>query len=228
MPFFPTDLPSFLALIKANGDIAYSLMFAWASSHSLLLALFGGYAAHSGALNFPALIVVCWAGTLAGDVLRFWIGRLWGLRLLKRWPRIDGAVRKAAALAERHAILMILLHRYPHGIRGIAGFAYGMSKMSWWLFLAVNFVAAGIWAVSAVSIGYAFGEVSEKVMSDASSSLGGVTLVVFLGLSWWLSRKFDAVATAALQKPAQQLDAAPGSDAARRERRLRNKAVKLK
>ena len=47
---FPTDLTSFLDLIRQHGDAAYSIMFAYASSHSLLLALFAGYAAHSGAL----------------------------------------------------------------------------------------------------------------------------------------------------------------------------------
>ena len=46
---FPTDLTSFLELIRQNGDAAYILMFAYATSHSLLLALFAGYAAYSGA-----------------------------------------------------------------------------------------------------------------------------------------------------------------------------------
>ena len=43
---FPTDLASFLELIRQHGDAAYSLMFAYAASHSLLLALFAGYAAY--------------------------------------------------------------------------------------------------------------------------------------------------------------------------------------
>ena len=51
MPFFPSDLTSFLTLVREQSDLVYSMMFAWASSHSLLLALFGGYAAHAGALN---------------------------------------------------------------------------------------------------------------------------------------------------------------------------------
>jgi hypothetical protein len=62
-----------------------------------------------------------------------------------------------------------LFHRYPHGIRGVAGFAYGISQLPWPTFLALNFVAAGLWSCAIVSAGYAFGQVSEKVMSDASS-----------------------------------------------------------
>jgi membrane protein DedA with SNARE-associated domain len=188
---FPTDLASFLDLIRQHGDAAYSLMFGYAAAHSLLFALFAGYAASAGALSLSTLIIVCWIGTFVGDVIRFWIGRRFGTRWLGSFPRVERAVQTAARLADRHYVLMILFHRYPHGIRGVAGFAYGMSRLPWSTFLALNFVAAGLWSVAVVSIGYAFGQVSEKVMSDASSSLGLVMLVLFLGLSWILSKKLE-------------------------------------
>lgn len=193
MVFFPTDLASFLEIIRQNREIAYTLIFGWASSHSLLLTLFAGYASHSGVLQFGVLVAVCWFGSFCGDVFRFWIGRQFGTRWLKRFPYIESAVAKAAQISERHYIWMILLHRYPHGIRGVAALAYGISTLPWGVFLLLNVVASGIWAVAIVSAGYAFGRVSEKFMSDASSSLGLVMLVLFLGLSWLLSRKFDAV-----------------------------------
>ena len=191
---FPTDLASFLELIRQHGDAAYSLMFGYAASHSLLLALFAGYAASSGALGFGTLVMVCWFGSFTGDVVRFWIGRRFGTRWLESFPRLERAVRTAARLADRHYVWMILLHRYPHGIRGVAGFAYGMSQLPWSTFLALNFVAAGLWSCAVVSAGYAFGQVSEKVMNDASSGLGLVMLLAFLGLSWLLSKKLERVA----------------------------------
>ncbi len=190
---FPTDLTSFLDLIRQHGDAAYSFMFAYAASHSLLLALFAGYAAHAGALSFGTVIIVCWLGSFAGDVIRFWIGRRFGNRLLGSSSRIARAVQTAARLADRHYLWMILIHRFPHGIRGVAGFAYGMSRLPWSTFLALNFVAAGLWSGAIVSAGYGFGHVSEKVMSDASSGLGFVLLVAFLGLSWMLSKKLERV-----------------------------------
>lgn len=191
---FPTDLASFLEIIRQNGDAAYSLMFAYATSHSLLLALFAGYAAHSGALQLGTLIAVCWFGSFAGDAVRFWIGRRYGARLLKKYPWLERNVRTAIKLADRHYLLMILFHRYPHGIRGIAAFAYGMSNLPWSTFLALNFVAAGLWSGAVVMAGYGFGQVSEKLMNDASSALGVVMLVAFLGLSWFLSKKLEQVA----------------------------------
>ena len=191
---FPTDLASFLTIIRQNGEIAYTLMLSYAASHSLLMALFGGYAAHAGALSFGPLVAACWAGSFAGDVIRFWIGRKFGARLFSRFPRLERMVQTAARLSERQAVWMILLHRYPHGIRGIAGFAYGMSELSWPRFLALSLVAAWVWAIVIVSAGYAFGGVSEKLMNDASSSVGIIMLAAFLGLSWFLGKKFEAVA----------------------------------
>lgn len=190
---FPTDLASFLELIRQHGDTAYSLMFAYAASHSLLFALFAGYAAYAGALDFATLFVVCWVGSFAGDVIRFWIGRRYGTRWLGSFPRLERAVQTAARLANRHYVLMILFHRYPHGIRGVAGFAYGISALPWSTFLALNAVAAGLWAGAVVWAGYAFGQVSEKLMNDASSILGVAMLIAFLGLSWILSRKLERV-----------------------------------
>ena len=126
-------------------------MFAYAASHSLLLALFAGYAAHSGALGLGTLIVVCWFGSFAGDVIRFWIGRRYGARLLNRFPRFERPVQTAVRLTDRHYVWMILFHRFPHGIRGLAGFAYGISRLPWSTFLALNFVAAGLWSGAVVS-----------------------------------------------------------------------------
>jgi membrane protein DedA with SNARE-associated domain len=189
----PTDLSSFLELIRQNGDTAYALMFAYASGHSLLLAMFAGYAAHAGALSLGPLIAVCWIGSFFGDVVRFWIGRKFGIDWLKSYPRLLTAMRTAVQLANRHHIWMILLHRYPHGIRGVAGFAYGISPLPWPTFLVLNFIAAGIWAGAVVSTGYAFGKISEKAMTQASSSLGAIMLIAFLALSWFLSKRLERV-----------------------------------
>jgi membrane protein DedA with SNARE-associated domain len=191
MVLFPTDLASFLELIRQNGDAIYTLMFAYATSHSLLLAMFAGYVAHSGALNLVTLIIVCWIGSFAGDVVRFWIGRKYGTRWFSSFPKLERAIQTAALLAGRHHLWMILIHRYPHGIRGVAGFAYGVSTLPWSTFLVMNFIAAGIWSVAVVSAGYAFGQFSEKFMSQASSGLGVVMLIGFLGLSWMLSKRLE-------------------------------------
>jgi membrane protein DedA with SNARE-associated domain len=63
--------------------------------------------------------------------------------------------------------------------------------MSWGTFMLLNVVGAGIWAVSMVLIGYAFGAVSDKVLGDTVSGLSLASLILFLALSWMLSRKLE-------------------------------------
>ena len=187
----PTDLTSFLEIVRQHGDMIYSIVFAYAASHSLLITLFAGFAASAGALSFPSLIAICWIASFLGDAVRFWIGRRYGNALLKRFPKLERYVKVVTRLVDNHYLWMILAHRYPHGIRGFAGFAYGMSNISWATFLPINLVASGLWSVVIISLGYGFGQFSEKALNNASSSLGIVMLIVFIGLSWYLSRRLE-------------------------------------
>ena len=191
---FPTDLASFLELLRLHGDAAYGLIFAFAASHSLLFTLFAGYASSTEALDLGTLVVVVWTGSFLGDAFRFWIGRRFGNQWLSPFPRIHRTSQTVIQLVDRYYVWLILFHRYPHGIRGVAGFAFGMSRLPWSIFLAFNFVAAGLWSAAILSAGHAFGHISEKLMSDAFSGFGMAMLIVFLLLSWILSRKLERVA----------------------------------
>lgn len=191
---FPTDLASFLELLRLHGDEAYGLIFAFAASHSLLLTLFSGYASSTGSLDLGTLVAVVWAGSFLGDTIRFGIGRFFGTQWLSPFPRLQRTSQLVVRLVDRYYVWLILFHRYPHGIRGVAGFAYGMSRLSWPLFLAFNFVAAGLWSGAVLSAGHAFGQISEKLLKDAFAGIGTVMLIVFLGLSWVLSQKLERVA----------------------------------
>jgi membrane protein DedA with SNARE-associated domain len=66
-----------------------------------------------------------------------------------------------------------------------------MSKLSWSRFLVLNVVAAGLWATATTAAGYAFGRLSEKMMSDVASHLGIALLVVFLVAAWLLSKRLE-------------------------------------
>jgi membrane protein DedA with SNARE-associated domain len=185
------DLAKILDLIRQHGDVAYGFIFAYSAVNSLLALLFAGYAAHMEALDWARLVPLCWAGGFAGDTVRFWIGRRWGHACVKFFPRMERGADAIIRLIDRHNLWMILIHRYPHGIRGVAGFAFGMSRLPWPRFLALNFVSAGLWSAAIVSIGYSFGHASEKALGEAASGLSLAVLAAFLGLAWLLSKKLD-------------------------------------
>ena len=197
-----TDLAQLIDAVRQHGEVVYAFIFAYAASHALLMALFAGYAAQLGVLDLQMTLIHCFAGSFAGDVFRFWIARRYGERLLARWPRITAHATVVKRLVDRHALWLPLIHRFPYGIRGLGAFAYGLSKMSWGLFLILNLIGAAVWAVSMVLAGYAFGKISDKVLGDAVSGLSLAMLVVFLAVSWLLSRKLEqAIAADARRNP---------------------------
>jgi membrane protein DedA with SNARE-associated domain len=184
------DLAHVLGLVRDHGNAAYGFVFAFAATNSLLVVLFAGYAASLGAFDWPTLMLVCAAGSLAGDAVRFWIGRRFGTGLVRRYARLG----RIARLIERQFVWMVLLHRYPQGLRNLAGLAFGISAVSWARFLALNLLSATIWAVSLVAIGYLFGQALEAVLGDAASKVGLVALALFALLAWLLSRSLDPAA----------------------------------
>ena len=188
----PSDLASFLDIVREHGRAAYSFLAVYSMANSLLLALFAGYAAQAGALDLPQAIAACWLGTFAGDVVRFWVGRRFGTGWLRGFPRLKRGVDAAASMAERHHVWMILVHRYPRIIRNVAGFAYGASTLAWPRFLLLNLLASGLWATGAVSAGYAFGEMVDT-NSGFLQMLGFVMLGAFLGFAWLLARRLERV-----------------------------------
>lgn len=185
------DLAYILDLIRQHGEAVYAFVFAYATSHGMVMALFAGYAAQTGALDIVNVFIACWTGSFVGDAVRFWIGRRFGTSWLRSFPRLESGLQKAARLADRHYLWIPLVHRYPNGIRTLAGFSFGMSSMPWSIFLALNFISAGLWAGLTVFAGYGFGQISDKAMNDAASNLSLALLVGFLALAWLLSKRLD-------------------------------------
>lgn len=189
----PTDLNQLLTIIREHGELAYSLMFTAAATNNLIVVMLAGYASHLGAFDWGKLILVCWVGSIAGDAIRFWVGRVFGSKWLSSFPRIERMLQSLSRLVEHHYVWLIFVHRYPNGIRNLAGFAFGISSMPARAFLLLNVVSAGIWAAVAVSAGYAFSQFTDKVISNAASHLGMALLAAFLALFWILGKKLDRV-----------------------------------
>ncbi len=126
----------------------------------------GGFAAYQGYLHLPWVIVAAYGGTLLGDQLYFYLGRVYGQRLLKRRPYWQSRVGKVQGLLKRFQTSLILLFRFLYGIRAITPFVIGMSGISPRKFLVFNALGALIWAVLVGSGGYVFGTVLEGLLGN--------------------------------------------------------------
>ncbi|WP_430398265.1 DedA family protein [Ferrovibrio sp.] len=166
-------------LIEEYRDLFYVITFIWTFLEGETFVIFAGAAASQGMLNQYILIAAAWLGSFSGDQLYFWIGRKYGHRLLKRFPRMQGGVNVALGMLHKYHIGFILSFRFIYGVRNFSSLAMGMSPIGWPRFAALNFIAAGLWANAFAWGGYLLGKTFEAVLGDVAKDFGFVMLGVF-------------------------------------------------
>lgn len=166
-------------LIAEYHDWFYIITFLWTFLEGETFVIFAGAAASQGALSLHWLIAAAWIGSFAGDQLYFLVGRRFGHRLLKRFPKLQGGVNIALDMLHKYHVGFILSFRFIYGVRNFSSLAMGMSMISWPRFAFLNFIAAGLWANSFVWVGYMLGVAFEAVLGDIAKDFGLVMLGIF-------------------------------------------------
>jgi membrane protein DedA with SNARE-associated domain len=171
-------------LIQKYGYLFYGITFLWTFLEGETFVIFAGALAVPGLggattpppINIYWLILAAWIGSFCGDQLYFFLGRRYGKRILKRFPRIQGGVQLAIDMLHKYHTFFILTYRYMYGVRNFASLGMGMSDLRWPRFAILNFIAAFLWANSFAWGGYALGYF-------AASALGQINFVyIMLGV----------------------------------------------
>jgi membrane protein DedA with SNARE-associated domain len=167
-------------IIADHGAWFYPITFVLTFLEGETFVIFAGATAQQGLLDLRLLIASAWLGSFAGDQFYFFIGRRYGQQLLARFPRHRQPVDIALGFLHRYNIWFILSFRFIYGIRNVSSFAMGTSGLSYGRFLALNFIAAGVWAVSFAGAGYLLGHAFEAMLGDLIKQFGLAMLGVFL------------------------------------------------
>jgi len=150
------------------------------------ILILGGLAAHQGYLQLPGVIASAFAGTLFGDQLYFYIGRIKGYAVLEKKPHWKRKSEHVLRLLKRHQILVILGFRFLYGTRTITPFLIGISRVSPLRFLLLNIIGASVWATVIGGLGYAFGQTLESLIGNIKKYelLISLVLVAIGALVW--------------------------------------------
>ncbi|EAW1630017.1 DedA family protein [Salmonella enterica subsp. enterica serovar Herston] len=163
------------------------------------VTLLGGVAAHQGLLKFPLVAAAVALGGMMGDQLLYLLGRCYGGKILRRFPRYHTKIRRAQKMIQRHPYLFVIGTRFMYGFRVVGPLLIGASRLPPKIFLPLNIVGALIWALLFTTLGYLGGEVIAPWLHDLDQHLRhGVWLIlaIFLvvGVRWWLKRRSKAEA----------------------------------
>ncbi|ECJ2453163.1 DedA family protein [Salmonella enterica] len=163
------------------------------------VTLLGGVAAHQGLLKFPLAAAAVALGGMMGDQLLYLLGRCYGGKILRRFPRYHTKIRHAQKMIQRHPYLFVIGTRFMYGFRVVGPLLIGASRLPPKIFLPLNIVGALIWALLFTTLGYLGGEVIAPWLHDLDQHLRhGVWLilaiVLVVGVRWWLKRRGKAEA----------------------------------
>ncbi|EBI8327862.1 DedA family protein [Salmonella enterica] len=163
------------------------------------VTLLGGVAAHQGLLKFPLVAAAVALGGMMGDQLLYLLGRCYGGKILRRFPRYHTKIRRAQKMIQRHPYLFVIGTRFMYGFRVVGPLLIGASRLPPKIFLPLNILGALIWALLFTTLGYLGGEVIAPWLHDLDQHLRhGVWLilaiVLVVGVRWWLKRRGKAEA----------------------------------
>jgi len=171
-----------------------------------------------GHLSIWAVVGTATAGAVIGDNTGYWIGRRWGIALLRRYGRVlhldESHLERARGFFDRHGAKAVFFGRFIALLRTWAAVLAGVGRMPYGTFMLYNALGAACWCALFGALGYTFARALPQLeRSVGRAGLAGallVTLVVALALTWrWFGRNSAGVAAGA-QALWQRILSTPG------------------
>jgi membrane protein DedA with SNARE-associated domain len=162
-----------------------------------------GALAAGGDMSLAAIVAIAVAASLAGDIIWYGIGRVYGLRVLQLLCRIsmspDSCVRQTEEVFLRWGARSLLFAKFIPGFSTVAPPLAGALKVKLAPFLGYSAAGAALWAGIAAGAGMLFSRQIDWVI-DELAQMGGYALVVigvafafFIAFKWWERARFMKV-----------------------------------
>jgi len=168
-------------LIESYG---YYALFVGTCLEGETIMILAGIAARGGHLALPWVVLFGFLGSLSGDQAIFFLSRWKGKAFLARHPSWHPRIEKISRLLDRHGTWYTLTFRFYYGLRNISPLVIGVSSIPTVKFVLLNVTGAVVWAITLGCLGYAFGAVIERVLSNLKIVILGVACAA--ALVWFI------------------------------------------
>jgi membrane protein DedA with SNARE-associated domain len=166
------------------------------------------------------LVVVTTAGSLIGDHVPYLAGALTGPRILAFYCRLTlgsaDCVDKTVGYFRRFGAAAILLSRFSASVRLFASALSGCGHITYWKFVAFDFVGTVVYAALWVTVGYLVGDAAAEFFERHRATrllvlLAPVAVGTLLAYRLWRRRRYGpanaravAVEASCVQEPASR------------------------
>ena len=157
------------------------------------ILVIGGVFAHKGFLDLFWVIVSAFLGTLFGDQLYYFIGRIKGRSFIEKRPKWQAKSERVLTLLHKHQVWLILGFRFLYGIRTVTPFLIGASNVPPKRFIVLNVIGALVWAIAVGSLGYVFGNTVEIFLHNIKHyEMTFFAALLFCALAIWSWRRWKS------------------------------------
>lgn len=167
----------------------YLALFAGTFLEGETILILAGFLAHRGYLQFQWVVAAAFAGSLFGDQLYFYIGRMFGRKLIARSDHLRFAAEKVHRKLAEYENIFILSFRFIYGLRTASPIIIGTSGVSAAKYTVLNALSAAVWAVSFSSLGYFFGKAIELLLGEIKRyEIRIILLIIIAAISFFVLR----------------------------------------
>jgi membrane protein DedA with SNARE-associated domain len=174
-----------LAALETSFVTGFVVPAGVATSAATVLAL-------EGTLSLEAVVVSALAGGFVGDTVGFWIGRMWGDRVLasdRRWSRkVRARHAEIDRFFGRHPVVSVSLARAVAFVRTVMPLMAGMSGMRYRRYMPYEVGGLLLWASIYVAIGLA-GQEGWEVATRLFGVVGTVVFLAGTGVAFLVMRR---------------------------------------
>jgi membrane protein DedA with SNARE-associated domain/rhodanese-related sulfurtransferase len=159
-----------------------------------------GALAANGRLSLSGVFLGASLACLAADSCWYFLGQLFGMRILKTLCRIslepDSCVSNTQTKFEGWGVNSLIIAKFVPGLAIIAPPLAGAMRIGWTRFIFLSTLSAVLWVGTALIAGILFRAQVETVLIDLDriGSLAGLAAVLllacYIGYKWWERKRF--------------------------------------
>jgi membrane protein DedA with SNARE-associated domain len=122
------------------------------------LMVIAGIFMSKGQLNIPLTVLACYAGSMAGITMSYFLGRTAGTFFIKKYGRWVGISESKLHYAHnwfsRYGKWSLFFGYFIPGVRHLTGLTAGMTHLKYKQFALFAYLGAIIWVSTFLSVGY--------------------------------------------------------------------------
>lgn len=160
------------------------------------LLTFTGFLVYKGNLHLPPAFAAALAGSLSGITLSYTLGRVFGLKLIRRYGRYlhltEQRVEQAHAWFARVGHWGLTFGYFIPGVRHLTAYAAGMSAVEAPQFALFAYSGGCLWVATFLGLGYFLGDrwQAEEKHIEHYLGMAAIALAILAAgyLAWRLAR----------------------------------------